>query len=323
MAMVTDEELDPKMLPRYIDLGDGSETEDDGEDRAEGGIEEGEYGEDGSEAEDDDEGEDEDDEKMSDDDILKIIRSEVEDAADLQSERQDNQTEATDYFYGRLPAMTAEESDANMANIVSTDVGDAVEAVLAEIVPAFSGQSPVEFVPLSADDEDQADLETRAVNHVANAAGAFMALNMAGKDALLRRAGVVKVFWEERVKVEYQALNHSIDQMPEQLQEGEGEKVEIASADMDENGTVTGYLRRYKKTGKPRIIAVPRDEFLISSDATNPNADEARFKAHQCLKTRSELIELGFDAELVEHLEAFDQTTNPARAARSPRRNRW
>lgn len=290
MAMVTEEGLDPAILPQYIDLGDGSEVEEEGE------------GEDGA--------------KMSDEDILKVIKSEVENASEMQAERQDNQAEATDYFYGRLPATTQEEADAGMADIVSTDVGDAVEAVLAEIVPAFSGQSPVEFVPLSAEDEDQADLETRAVNHVANAAGAFMALNMAGKDALLRRAGVVKVYWEERVKVEYQALNHSIDQMPAQLQEGEGEKVEIASADMDENGQVTGYLRRYKKTGKPRIVAVPRDEFLISSDATNPNADEARFKAHQCLKTRSELIELGFDAELVEGLEAFEQTTNPARAAR-------
>lgn len=290
MATVTEEGLDPAILPQYIDLGDGSEAEE------------------GDEGESDD--------KMSDDDILKIIKSEVENASELQAERQDNQAEATDYFYGRLPGMTQDETDADMAGIVSTDVGDAVEAVLAEIVPAFSGQSPVEFVPLSAEDEDQADLETRAVNHVANAAGAFMALNMAGKDALLRRAGVVKVYWEERVKVEYQALNHSIDQMPAQLQEGEGEKVEIASADMDESGMVTGYLRRYKKTGKPRIVAVPRDEFLISSDAMNPNADEARFKAHQCVKTRSELIELGFDAELVEHLEPFEQTTNPARAAR-------
>ena len=167
MATVTEEGLDPAILPQYIDLGDGSEAEE------------------GDEGESDD--------KMSDDDILKIIKSEVENASELQAERQDNQAEATDYFYGRLPGMTQDELDADMADIVSTDVGDAVEAVLAEIIPAFSGQSPVEFVPLSAEDEDQADLETRAVNHVANAAGAFMALNMAGTDALLRRAGGVKV----------------------------------------------------------------------------------------------------------------------------------
>ena len=80
MAMVTEEGLDPAILPQYIDLGDGSE------------VEEGDEGE--------------DDAKMSDDDILKIIKSEVEAASELQAERQDNQAEATDYFYGRLPGMT-------------------------------------------------------------------------------------------------------------------------------------------------------------------------------------------------------------------------
>lgn len=290
MDMVTDEGLDPAILPQYVDLGDGSEAP---EQEGDGEVA-----------------------RMDDADILKIICEEVENASEMQSERQDNQTEAVDYFYARLPSMTEDEADASMANIVSTDVADAVEAVLSEIIPAFSGTSPVEFVPLTAQDEDQADLETRAVNHVANSSGAFMALNMAGKDALLRRAGVIKVFWEERVKVEYQPLNHTMDQMPQVLQEAPNERVEIAQADMDESGMVTGFVRRYTKTSKPRIVAVPRDEFLISSDAVAPDADEARFVAHQSVLSRSDLIELGFDEELVKGLEPFESTQSSARYAR-------
>jgi hypothetical protein len=267
----------------------------------------------------DDEGEEKQPEaRLTDDDILKLIAAEVDQAGEDQSERLENQADAVDYFYGRSPGLTQQDVEAEMNGIVSTDVADAVESVLAEIIPAFTGTAPVEFVPANEQDEAQADIETRAVNHVVNSAGSFMAINMAAKDALLRRAGVIKVWWEEVITVAYNPiLDVPIDSMPQIMEEGENEAKELAEANMDEQtGMVTGSMRTYTKKGKPRISAVPRDEFLISSDAFTPDADAARFVAHQRAVSRSYLIQLGFDPDEVNELKAEEITTNQATSAR-------
>jgi len=263
--------------------------------------------------------------RLTDDDLLKLISAEVERAGEDQDERIQNQADAVDYFYGRLPGLTEDDAEAGMNPVVSTDVGDAVEAVLAEIVPAFTGSAPVEFIPMSQEDEAQTDLETRAVNHVINSSGGFMAITMAGKDALLRRAGIIKVWWEDLITVQYHPIiDVPIDSMPQIMQEGKNEAKELAEAEMDEKtGMVNGLMRTYTKKGKPRICAVPRDEFLISSDALMPDADQARFVAHQRPVSRSYLIQLGFDKEEVNELKAEDFAGNEATTARQRSAADW
>jgi hypothetical protein len=278
------------------------------------------------ETEDDDEGKTEQPtDRLTDDDLLKLISAEVEQAGEDQDERVQNQSDAVDYFYGRLPALTPDDVEAGMNGIVSTDVADAVEAVLAEITPAFTQSAPVEFVPLGQEDEAQADLETRAVNHVVNSSGGFMAITMAGKDALLRRAGIIKVWWEDIIDVQYNPIiDVPIDSMPQIMQEGQDEAKELAEAEMDETtGMVNGMMRTYKKKGKPRISAVPRDEFLISSDALIPDADSARFVAHQRPVSRSYLIQLGFDVDEVNELKPCDISTNEATTSRQRAAADW
>lgn len=263
--------------------------------------------------------------RLTEDDLLKLISAEVENAGEDQDERVQNQSDAVDYFYGRLPALTPEDVEAGMSTIVSTDVADAVAAVLAEITPAFTQSAPVEFVPLGQEDEAQADLETRAVNHVVNSSGGFMAITMAGQDALLRRAGIIKVWWEDIIDVQYNPIiDVPIESMPQIMQEGQDEAKELAEAEMDETtGAVNGMMRTYKKKGKPRISAVPRDEFLISSDALIPDADSARFVAHQRPVSRSYLIQLGFDPEEVNELKPCDVTINEATTARQRTAADW
>lgn len=263
--------------------------------------------------------------RLTEDDLLKLIAAEVEQAGEDQDERIQNQSDAVDYFYGRLPGLTADDAEAGMNPVVSTDVGDAVESVLAEIIPAFTGSAPVEFIPMSQEDEAQTDLETRAVNHVINSSGGFMAITMAGKDALLRRAGIIKVWWEDLITVQYHPIiDVPIDSMPQILQEGKNEAKELAEAEMDEaTGMVNGLMRTYTKKGKPRICAVPRDEFLISSDALMPDADQARFVAHQRPVSRSYLIQLGFDKDEVNELKAEDFANSEATTARQRTAADW
>lgn len=69
-------------------------------------------------------------------------------------------------------------------------------------------------------------------------------------------------------------------------------------------------VRRTKSKGRIRIMAVPPDEFLIDHRAVD--LEEAPFKAHRRKATVSELIEMGFDRDLVEGLGSDNaQDFNP------------
>ena len=212
-----------------------------------------------------------------------------------------------------------EDCELGLSDVVSTDVQDAVYAVCAEMFPTFAGQSPVEFQASNEMDETRADQETRAVNKTANKAGVYMATAAAVQDAMLRRAGVVKVSWEERIEVRYDSSDGvPLDMLPQMLQPGENEEIDLVEGDIDEmQGMASGVMRRRKTTSRPIIDAVPLDEFLISANVASPNVEEARFLAHQRPVSRSDLIELGLDPEVV--LDLSPLTTSTMRSLRRAR----
>ena len=59
-------------------------------------------------------------------------------------------------------------------------------------------------------------------------------------------------------------------------------------------------IKRTSRSGKVKIENIPPEEFLIQRSAKS--IEDANFVAHKVLKTRSELIEMGFDKEIVEDL---------------------
>jgi hypothetical protein len=61
-------------------------------------------------------------------------------------------------------------------------------------------------------------------------------------------------------------------------------------------------IRRTTKGGKIKIENVPPEEFLI--ERTAKSIEDANFVAHRTIKTRSELIQMGYDAEIVNDLPA-------------------
>lgn len=248
-------------------------------------------------------------EAMTDEELLGIVDNEVTWAAQRRDERSDSSEEALNYFYCLAPALTSDnDEECGMSDWVSSDVQDAVYAVCAEIMPAFGGASPVEFQPVSAEDMAQADIETAAVNHVAQNCGIYQSINSAVQDAMLRRAGIIKVYWDRRVSVRYETVEGApLNQLPGLLQDKQDQRTEVISGEVDDHwGVASGTLRRYQMISKPRIEAVPLDEFLISADLASPNIEEARFIAHQRAVSRSDLIELGLDPDEVGELEVHE-----------------
>jgi len=76
-------------------------------------------------------------------------------------------------------------------------------------------------------------------------------------------------------------------------------------------------VKKIDKKGSVKVENVPPEEFLISKKARR--IADAPFVAHRRLTTRSELISMGFDADEIDALPAYDDLTfTPERVARFP-----
>ena len=135
--------------------------------------------------------------RLSDAELLGAISAAEESAlGGIQGQVSSDRTDAIKRYYGEpygdeLPGRSS---------VVSRDVADVVEGVVANVVKPFvGGDHVVQFDPIGPDDEKQAEQETDYVNFVAlERNNGFVWLVSAIKDALLLRAGYVKCQWEVR-----------------------------------------------------------------------------------------------------------------------------
>ena len=122
---------------------------------------------------------------ITDQDLAALIRQEISVA--LGSDQDDltgNRAEALDYYYGRRPGNASE----GRSSAISNDVADMVEALLAQIMPTFTGDEVATFEAESPDDEQQAQVETDLVNYqIMERCDGYQVFYASVKNALLLR----------------------------------------------------------------------------------------------------------------------------------------
>jgi hypothetical protein len=64
-------------------------------------------------------------------------------------------------------------------------------------------------------------------------------------------------------------------------------------------------IKRTRRAGVARVVNIPPEEFLITRDALN--VESAPYVAHRSYKTVSELVSMGFDAEIIERHASGDE----------------
>lgn len=69
-------------------------------------------------------------------------------------------------------------------------------------------------------------------------------------------------------------------------------------------------IRRVTRNGRLRVVAVPDEDFGIESSATGLNEGECRFCYHRETPTRSQLIERGYDKDLVDELGSVNEASD-------------
>jgi hypothetical protein len=230
---------------------------------------------------------------MSEDDIKGIIAGEMTNASsDLLLAKK---IEATRYYNGELPAPSG---IMGRSAVVSTDVCDAVEWLLPNLVESLTGKA-VKFQPMSAQDEDQAELETDLTHFAfSEENNGYLNLYEAAKDALLTGVGIWKIYFDdtpERVVEHYAGVDEN------QLQALLGDPMlEVTSIERSETDGTNVTAARITRSGKVKVEAVPAEEFRVSDDADSLDLTEARFCAHTVRRTASDLLASGYDPEIIE-----------------------
>lgn len=256
--------------------------------------------------------------RLSDEDILAIVSSELSSASGA--------SENDAIHAGRQKALAAYLGDKGTvvegrSSVVSTDVADAIEWIMPEVMKAFTQNNEVvTFDPVGPDDRRQAQIESRYVYDILMKDNeGFIALHEFFKDALLQKNGFFKVWYENEpcVTVEnYTGLNplefEMLQQDPELEVTGMTERTHS-----DEHGTMQVYdvnVKRTRHTGKIRIKCIAPDDMRINRMHDSVCLKDARFIAHAMTMTKSDLIEAGFDKEIVDSLptesEEFRESKN-------------
>ena len=256
--------------------------------------------------------------KLSDEDILAIVSSELSSASGA-SENDAIQA-------GRQKALAAYLGDKGSvvegrSSVVSTDVADAIEWIMPEVMKAFTQNNEVvTFDPVGPDDRRQAQIESRYVYDILMKDNeGFIALHEFFKDALLQKNGFFKIWYENEpcVTVEnYTGLNPLEFEMLQQDTELEVTGM-TERTHSDEHGIMQVYdvnVKRTRHTGKIRIQCIAPDDMRINRMHNSVCLKNARFIAQAMTMTKSDLIEAGFDKEIVDSLptesEEFRESKN-------------
>jgi hypothetical protein len=247
--------------------------------------------------------------KLTDEDILAIVANELS-MANVTVQTPQDLIDPLNYYLGN-PTGTEQEG---RSALISTDVADAIEWIIPQVMKSFTQNNEVViFDPVSPDDEKQAELESEFVYDILMKQNdGFILIHQFVKDALMQRNGILKVYYEDEEEVDtdtYTGLSQ------EQLQMLVADKsVELISLSEIPDFTFDGqpistYNVKIKITtnsGKICIDAVPPEQFRVSNQHNSINLDTARFTSHIVTKSVSDLIEEGYDPEIVQNLAQAD-----------------
>lgn len=216
---------------------------------------------------------------------------------------------ALDHYNGRP---YGDEEDGRSA-VVSKDLKEVVDWLKPAIVKIFAQSGNIaEFVPTGEEDVETAKQESDIVNHVfMSENNGVLLLHDLVHDAALLKNAYCKHYIEEKETIkeeEYSGLTEDELAFLVQQLESRGEVKELSHeanlVTLDVEGQpveIVLYDVRFRITEKEKkylVEAVPAEEVRVSKKCKG-SLQDSPFVEHVTTKTRTELIEMGMDADFV------------------------
>jgi hypothetical protein len=231
------------------------------------------------------------------DELVDALKREA-DAADSEWERlRQYQDLARDYYEARP---FGNEVDGR-SQIVLPDVQETIDYMVPLVLRVFvSGEKVVEF---EAEDEADVELVDEASNavsyHFMRKQDGYRVLHDWLMSGLSEKYGVAKTTVIDEEKV---TRNRIIISDPVELESIQGE---IEETQENPDGSYSLTIKGGKKSKRFVDETVPAEEFRYSARARHE--DSADYLAHCPVKTRSELVDMGFDREQVYALPTYSR----------------
>ena len=248
--------------------------------------------------------------RLSVEDMEREVASEVERAVNfINSDFMPGWEDAQKYYNGetRLPKVKGR------SNVVATTVRDAVRNARPSLLRIFLHADPiVEYVPSGPHTAPLAHQQSKYVNALFFRSGGYRALYDAMQNAMLKKIGVIKFWWDDSTEVDYRYLSNlpmdeleRLSQLPDvEILEQEQSSAVFMSPTGEPIPLFSATLARMLQGGKIKLENVPLEQFFIDENATSIH--DARVIGHQRNMRAGDVVALGIAPELLEGLDARD-----------------
>lgn len=269
---------------------------------------------------------------MTQDELQSLVSSAVQDAVDfIESDIAPGRIKAQEYFDGEVD-IGAEEG---RSKVVATKVRDTIRQIKPSLMRIFlAHERPVEFVPKGEAHIEEARNATAFVADKLEQCDRFRLLNDAFDDALRKKVGFLKAYWEDYSQAKiYTFTDLTDDELNLVVGEPGVEVIEHTAITMPGVQPMvdpaTGMpapvpqlhdikISRVEQGGKICVASVPPEEFFIDSRARDI---ETAYCHGQRVELRvGDLVAMGFDFDEVVDLGSFDDGSDTSEEERDARR---
>jgi len=265
-------------------------------------------------------------EEMTDDELQAIVSTAVKDAVEfIDAEITPRRVLSQEMFDGQ----TRIGAEDGRSSVVRSVIRDTVRAVKPSLMRIFaSNDKVVQFEPVGPEDVQTADMATQAINHIFEQNGAYRLLDDAFHDALVKKCGILKAYYEdndEQTIHDYTGLDQQafdfLESQPDVdvLSTVIETKVEIGPDGVEaEVPVIDARIARRKRTGQIKVVSVPSEEFFINRDARS--IDDFYVCGHRTEMRVGDLVAMGYDFDEVSDLTGLSDATDTRDLEKSARR---
>jgi hypothetical protein len=234
---------------------------------------------------------------MDDQTIQATIRTAIQSAISfVETEVAPDRIKAQKAFNGEVTLADEE----GRSKVKATKCRDMVRMVKPGIIRMFTQTSPVEYIPRGPDDVKSAQQATAYARWKFDQNQGFSRLHDVIQDALVKKAGILKVYWDEAEEVEFDSYSNVTREQVNFILQQPG--VELRYYEQNEDGTYNADITRTKKAGKLKIDSIPPEDFFVDEKATSIAdfyicGDSTEMRV-------GDLVKLGFDFKEVFNLSS-------------------
>ena len=248
---------------------------------------------------------------MTEDEVQSIAKDALQSAISfVESEIADDRIKSQRYFEGETDI--GEED--GRSKIVATKVRDTIRAIKPSLMRVFlSSENPVEFVPTSQEDVQGAEQATKYAHWKFQQLNGYKLLNDAIHDALVKKTGVLKIWWEDNTEATIHSYSNVTEEEMMAIVNEEDVTVIEHSTEIDMQVDEMGFevetaqhslkVSHEKKKGELKIEGVPPEEFIVDRNAKS--VEDAFIVAHRTEMRVSDLVSMGYDFDEVSELSGL------------------